>query len=111
MRPIAELQRAQMSSDPFYSKCRYPLAHPCSNIIEWHHNAIVAGRQSNVPETILPICTYIHDKARNKEVREVLDLIMLERMTPEEREGFSRAIDYEHRYQYVKNKWQSKRLP
>jgi hypothetical protein len=104
MRPIPEKQKEEMASDKYYKKCCYPLKHICSGKIEWHHNLILGGRQSNLKETILPICQNIHEQARNTEIKEVLDMVMLNRMSDSQIKQISRAIDYSHRKKYLNAK-------
>ena len=94
----------ELNDDPFYTKCCFDFPHTCYGKIERHHNLIYAGSQVQLKEAILPICQNIHNQARITETKEKLDLIMLERMSKEQRLSLSRAINYENRYQYVKNK-------
>jgi hypothetical protein len=105
MRKIPEKQRATMAQDAFYKRCCYPWSHNCGGKIEFHHNLIFGGRQSNIMETILPVCQNIHDQARNTEVKEKMDLIMLRRMTPAQILSISKAINYKLRLQYLENKY------
>jgi len=99
----------ELNDDPFYTKCCFDFPHTCYGKIERHHALIVAGRQVQMKECILPICQTVHEMARNTFIKEMLDLIMLERMTKEQRLSLSRAINYENRYQYVKNKYNHQR--
>jgi hypothetical protein len=104
MRPIPISQRVAMASDPYYSKCCYSFPHACVGKIEWHHNNMQGGKQNNDIKTILPICQTVHRQANNKEIKEKLDFIMLSRMSPEERKSISKAVDYEQRFQYIRDK-------
>ena len=70
------------------------IPHICSQKIEWHHNLIFGGRQSDIPETIISICEVIHNQARNSEVKERLDWIMLNQMKPEDIKAISKATNY-----------------
>jgi hypothetical protein len=105
VRPIPQKQKEEMASDKYYKKCCYPFPHPCSQKIEWHHNLILAGQQSNIIETILPICTYIHEEARKTEIKEILDMVMLNRMSDEQIFEISKAIDYSQRKKYLNGKF------
>lgn len=83
-----------MAADPYYKICCYPEEHPCRGKIDWHHNLIHAGRQSNIRETILPICEFIHAAARITHIKEKLDLVMLNRMSDEQVRSISKAVNY-----------------
>jgi hypothetical protein len=104
MRKVSEKTKCAKLAEPDIHLCCYRFPHDCGGRIEWHHNLIFAGKQSDDPKTILNICHNIHELARNRDVKERLDLIMLERMTEEERVSISSATNYNHRYQYLKNK-------
>jgi hypothetical protein len=52
----------------------------CFGKIDWHHNLTSyengnKGRTNDI-RTILPVCQTIHDKARRREIKELLDYIM-----------------------------------
>ena len=56
-------------------KCRI-----CSStLVQWHHNLIYGGKQSDDPLSILPLCKEHHDMANDSLFKEELDLIMFER--------------------------------
>jgi hypothetical protein len=105
MRPIPPALRADMSSDPYYKKCCL-----CGTMqgIQWHHNLILASRQSSIRETILPVCEPCHDRARNTEVKEKLDLIMLRRMSDTQITSISKAVNYHQRKKYLECKYTSR---
>lgn len=67
------------------------IPHVCSPKIEFHHNLIYAGRQVNLANAILPLCSNAHKIADRKDVKEVLDWIMLNLMTDREVRSFSKA--------------------
>lgn len=93
MRKLSKPTKEILESDPRMKVCalKYYIPHTCSQKIDWHHNLIYAGRQSNLPNTILGICSDIHREADKKEVREILDWIMLNQMTDADFEQVSRA--------------------
>lgn len=91
MRPIPPQMRQSMDSDPYYHKCAVSGA---VGRVEWHHNLIFAGRQVNEPWAIIPLAPEIHDQARNTEMRETLDWIMLNRASDDELRPYCKAIDY-----------------
>ena len=101
MRPIPDKLKQEIVADKFYKKC---CLCGCRQV-QWHHNLIFAGRQVNEKECILPVCEVCHNKARNMEVREQLDLIMLTRMSPEQMKKYSKAVDLFQRYKYLTNKY------
>ena len=101
MRPIPPALREKMASDKFYKKCCLCGSYP----VQWHHNLIFKSRQVNEKECILPVCEVCHNKARNTEVKEQLDLIMLTRMSPEQMKKYSKAVDLFQRYKYLTNKY------
>ncbi len=82
-----------LQADPRMKVCALAphIPHTCSKKIDWHHNLIYAGRQSDVPETIIAICSDIHEQANNKEVRELLDWIMLNMFNPYHFEIFAKS--------------------
>jgi hypothetical protein len=101
MRPIPEQLKEEIQNDKYYKKCCLcPVRQ-----VQWHHNLIFAGRQVNEKECILPICEVCHNKARNTEIREQLDLIMLTRMSPEQMQKYSKAVDLFQRYNYLCQKY------
>ncbi len=82
-----------LTSDPRMKVCALAphIPHKCSKKLDWHHNLIYAGKQSDVPETILAICSEIHEQANNKEIKELLDWIMLSLFNPRHFELFSKS--------------------
>lgn len=99
MRPIPPKTKEELANDPYMKKCC--LCGSSSGKIDWHHNLIFKSRQSDIKETILPLCQDCHDKARTKVVKDKLDLIMLNRMTDEQITSISKAINYHHRKKYL----------
>ena len=103
MRPIPKEVRDQLASDPRMTKCA--LCGTRGLKLEWHHNLTEKGRQSDRPETILALCKLCHDNARDSDVKERLDLIMLRMMTPETISEISKAVDYHQRLKYLESKY------
>ena len=92
MRPIPPKLRNEMEIDPYYQRCCVTGKSRSQMVkIEWHHNLIYAGRQVNEKWCILPLWDKIHDQARNKEVKEILDWIMLNRATDGDLARYSKA--------------------
>jgi hypothetical protein len=101
MRKIPESLREELSSKKYYKKCCLCGSSP----VQYHHNLIFASRQVNEKECILPVCERCHNLARNTEVREKLDLIMLTRMSPEQMTKYSKGVNLFQRYQYLTTKY------
>lgn len=91
MRPIPQTLRADMESDPFYSRCCITGQHKTSVKIDWHHNFIYAGRQLNEKWCILPLAKEVHNNIVR--YKEKCDWIMLNRGTDEQLEHYSKARD------------------
>lgn len=100
----AKLKR-EMSNDPYFSKCCFSFSHICFGKIEWHHNLIFGSKQVQDKRFIMPICKTIHDKARNTEIKEMLDLIMLDKLTNDELKQISKGINYSQRLKYLRTKY------
>ena len=102
MRPIPPKTREYLSNLPFMKKCCLCGA---GGRVEWHHNLIYGGEQSNIKETILPLCPSCHRGANKKETKEQLDFIMLQRMSKIQIICISKAVDYLDRLAYLKQKY------
>jgi hypothetical protein len=100
--------RKEMSEDPYFKKCCFTFEHTCSGKIEWHHNLIFGGKQVQDKRFIMPICQNVHDIARNIQVKEMLDLIMLSKLSNEEIRAISKGINYAQRLKYLKTKYNLK---
>lgn len=93
MRKIPPKTRKELSTDKFMKTCCL-LDENCEGRIEFHHNLIYGGKQSDIKETILPLCHAHHMKADYKAVKEKLNWIMLNRMDVLDLIEISKAIDY-----------------
>lgn len=91
MRPIPNKLRAEMAADPYYQRCAITGRPKGAVKIEWHHNLIYAGRQVNEKWCILPISEAIHIRARERDMKEKLDWVMLNRGTDEELQRYSKV--------------------
>jgi len=97
MRPIPKKTREELGNDKFMKTCclwSHQIIGWCKGRIEFHHNLIYGGKQSNIKETILPLCKHHHSIADYKQVKEFLNWIMLNRMKPIDILNISKAIDY-----------------
>lgn len=94
MRPIPPQLKKEMEADKFYDRCCVTGRHKTNVKVEWHHNLIYAGRQVNEKWCILPLAQYIHKRANEKEIKQYLDWIMLNRATDEDLMRYSKAVDY-----------------
>lgn len=90
-----------MANDPYYSVCCVTGRTAPQVKIEWHHNFTYRGQQVNEIWCILPVSEAIHIQARNTEMKEKLDWIMLNRAPKEVFERFDR-IDLKQRLAYLK---------
>ena len=87
-KPIPPKMRLEMANDPFYQYCCIEDEN-CEGRIEWHHNLRSwlnknVGRV-NVIFCILPVCSFHHRKADTKIVKQLLDQIMWDRASEEEK--------------------------
>lgn len=107
MRPISKKTKDKLLADKFMKTCCLvgQTEQSCSGRIEFHHNLIYQGKQSDIPETILPVCNAHHKIADWTEIKEQLDFIMLSRMSREQVESISKAVDYGHRLEYLRKKY------
>lgn len=94
MNHIPKALNDELNEDPFYRKCCLSFLGGCGGRIERHHNLIYAGRQYQAKFAILPACHDHHDMARNTEIKERFDWVMLNRATYAEILSISKAINY-----------------
>lgn len=94
MRPIPIAQRNRMSEDLYYKICCLSFLGECIGRVEYHHNLIHASKQSNEQFTILPVCQGHHTIADRKDIKELLNWIMLNRGQTLELKMLSKANDY-----------------
>lgn len=87
MRPIPKKLRTTIADNKEMKFCclawQYDTCGPCGGTVQWHHNLIYAGRQVNEEFCILPLCEIHHRIADRKEIKILLNKIMVQRM-PEE---------------------------
>jgi hypothetical protein len=97
MRKIPLKIREHFDLDPYYKNCVLKFEHfgYCEGRIEIHHNLIYAGRQSDEEWTMLPLCSKHHAMEKRKDIKEVLNQIMIDRGTPEEVKKVSKVVNYE----------------
>lgn len=91
MKPIPVPLRVKMGKDPFYARCC--VTGTFVGRIEWHHNLIYAGSQVNQEWAILPLAEAIHERARDANMKKVLDWIMLNRADETDLRMYSKAVD------------------
>lgn len=95
MKRIPNHLREKMDANPLYHMCIFHrVKHPASLKIEWHHALIFAGSQVNEEWCILPICVPVHEKAREKHMKERLDHILLNRAPDDRLRHYSKVINY-----------------
>ncbi len=93
MRKLSPETREILSNDEFMKTCCLK-DETCGGRIEWHHNGKFGGRQTDIPSTILPLCHDHHRIADYKLIKEILNHIMLNRMSDAEIKSISKAVDY-----------------
>lgn len=84
--PISKAVRKQLSEDPRMEKCEI-----CgSNLVEWHHVYMYAGKQIQDAFNIAPACKKHHDMATphnntyDQNIKERFEWNALQRMTGED---------------------------
>ena len=106
MRKITRRTLRVLEKDPRMKICALAphIPHTCSKKIEYHHNLIYAGKQSDIPNTIIALCSDIHEQANNKTVKELLDWMMINQMTDRD---FSLLPKWTGRYKisYLRKKY------
>lgn len=84
-KPIPEKLKQRMEADPYYKRCCITGTPHWREKVDWHHNleSYLHGNKGRVNEAwcILPVVHWVHAMADRKEVRELLDLEMLNRAT------------------------------
>lgn len=95
--------RAKLDKDPWYHRCTVTGA--TLGKIEWHHNFIFAGKQVQEEWCILPLAQKVHDRANRKDVREVLDWIMLNRTDDATLLRYGKATDLIGRRDHLNRKF------
>lgn len=99
MKPVSSGTIKVLGQDGFMKKCCL-----CgSNLVQWHHNLIFGGQQCDEPFAILPLCPFCHEKADRKDVKDRLDFIMLNRMTEDELDRYSKVSNLRARKEYLNN--------
>ena len=84
----------EILEDKFYKKCC--LTGKSYGKIDFHHNLIFAGKQVQEKFAILPVHNSIHQyhNGLTSEVKEKLNRIMVSRMTEEQLDYYSKAVNY-----------------
>jgi hypothetical protein len=103
MRPISKPVLDSILEDPFYKQCCIPDDGLCEGRVQFHHNLIFAGNQVDKKSCILPACQYHHRSISYKMIKEQFDWIMLNRMSDQELEFYSKAIDYKREKNRLNN--------
>ena len=105
-RPIKLKIREQLDQNPFMHKCCIADGY-CKGRIEWQHHLKWKGQRSDEPEHILPLCSYHHSKVDTREVREKVDWVWLNRLTDDQIQSISKAVNYLQRKVYLNGKYGS----
>lgn len=92
-KPIPKKLREDMAEDPYYERCCVTNEPKWRVKVEWHHNlsSYLNGNKGRVNEKwcILPLADWVHRMADRREIKELLDWIMLQRATDTELERWS----------------------
>jgi hypothetical protein len=102
MRPISPTIKKKILADKWYKKCC--LCDSSQGKIDWHHNFIFGGRQVDEFWAILPLCIPCHRHANNREIKEKLDWMMIQRMKEEDFKKYSR-YNWRQRIKYLTTKF------
>jgi len=86
--------REDLSNDPFMKKCC--ITGRTDGKIDWHHNMTWQGKNVQEKFAILPVHNSIHQyhNGLTSEVKEKLNRIMVSRMTEEQLDYYSKAVNY-----------------
>lgn len=92
-KPIPQKLKERLEADPYYHRCCITNVPKWQVKIDWHHNleSYLHGNKGRVNEAwcILPLADWVHAMADRKEVKEILDWIMLNRATEDTLEHWS----------------------
>lgn len=95
--------------DPWYKTCCLK-DNDCEGRIEFHHAFEFQGKQVNEPWCIVPICSGHHEDARIREVKDMIDYIILNRAPITALTKYSKAENLFQRLFYLENKFHGKRI-
>lgn len=98
--PIPKSIKQRLQQDPFMRSCCLCKSSP----VEWHHNFQYASKRVQEFFCILPVCKVCHDRARNKTIKELLDIEMLKRAKKEDLEKFPR-VNWKQRIDYLSDRY------
>lgn len=103
MQKLTEKAKKEIDNNRYFKKCC--LCSITGVKIDIHHNLIFAGKQVGDIETLMPLCQDCHDKARRSEVKELLDLLMYQRMTDAQFVKYDKVGYIRTRYRYLMQKY------
>ena len=91
---IPPLLKEELSKDPFMKKCC--ITGRTDGKIDWHHAMNFKGQSVQEKFAILPVHNDLHQYHRglNSEVKLKLNKIMVRRMTEEQLDYYSKAVNY-----------------
>lgn len=97
--------RDKLSKDPFMKTCCLrDKMFLCFGRVEWHHNLRYSGKRQNEWWSLLPLCHDHHAVADNKQVKEYLDWVMLNRAPDDDLNKYPK-IDWIQRALYLSEKY------
>jgi len=101
MRKVSPLELNKYLQDSFSKQCCV-----CgTKRPQLHHNLIFAGRQVDEAWTFLPLCPIHHEEARNRDFKQLMDWVMLNRANSKDLAKYSKIIDYKQRKSYLNKRF------
>ena len=99
----------ELEQDPFYEKC-VMTGH---RSVQWHHCFTFEGKSIQEKWAIVPLIKHVHDQCTqhkpeyDREVAEQVELIALNRATPEELLKYSKVVDLIAKRNNLRKKYES----
>lgn len=104
MQPIPKKLREELANDNWYMRCCMTGHNMDYGKIDWHHNFIYT-KQVNEKWCILLLLRQVHDKEKDRDIKQRLDWIMLNRATDEELKKYNRVEDLIAKRKRLNNKF------
>lgn len=117
MRPIPPKLKQDLLNDPYYKRCCLSTVQPkngvdtgvCDGRVTFEHAIIFKGRQLNEKWAIIPLCEKHHAVNQYQDAgtmnKELSEWIAINRASNQELRAVSKAIDYQHKKDYLNDKY------
>lgn len=109
MRPLTAKAKKAIETDPFYRTCALSEHGGCAGRITIEHAIIYAGRQLDELWSLIPLCARHHNVDQYQDLgtynRELSEWVATQRATKQELQAISKAINWEHRRDYLEHKY------